>query len=364
MKLLLRSTLAALLVSSLVAGCGGGDPTIVPGPNTLGRGINMGNYLEAEGYEGYWTDERRIDEENDFPLIKAAGFDSVRIPIRWSDHASTTAPDYTIDEEFRLRVQAVVDGAIAAGLKVVINTHHYTEMMDEPAANLAGHRARLARIWDQIAETFPLSSYPAETLVFELLNEPNGTVGYTQWNQIIAQLTSVIWNDNAETQTGRKIMIGTANWGGPSGLEQLSLPAGCTPDNTIITIHWYEPFHFTHQGAEWVAGSNAWIGTRWTGTAADEAPLLSLLDTVTRWNSERGRRFEIYVGEFGAFGAHALPEDRRAWTAFVAREAEARNMSWGYWEFDQGFGAYDRDAGDWRPEIIEALIPVEAPAVR
>ncbi|HYD39374.1 MAG TPA: glycoside hydrolase family 5 protein [Anaeromyxobacter sp.] len=360
MKLQLRSTLAVLLVSSLVMGCGG-DSTDVHGPSTLGRGINMGNYLEADGHEGAWTGERLIDEENDFPLIRAAGFESVRIPIRWSDHASTTGPEYLIDADFLARVKEVVDGAIAAGLKVVINTHHYTEMMDGPVESLPGHRARLAAIWDQIAKAFPVSSYPADTLVFELLNEPNGRVGYSQWNDIIEELTNVLWTDNAATQTGRKIMVGTANWGGPTGLQQLVLPRACNPGNTIITIHWYEPFHFTHQGAEWVAGSDAWIGTRWTGTAADKAALLTLLDTVTFWNSQKGRRFEIYVGEFGAYGAYAEPEDRRAWTAFVAREAEARNMSWAYWEFDQGFGAYDRDNTRWRPEIIEALIPVEPP---
>ena len=385
MTLQLRSTLAALLVSSLVMGCGGGGggspPTDVvldesyytnkygyaEEDSFLGRGLNMGNYLEADATtqcpagEGCWTNGRTIDEEQDFEDIKAAGFKSVRIPIRWSDHAATTAP-YTIDTAWMNRVRAVVEGAIAADLIVVINTHHYVEMMEQPG-NLATHRARLAAIWDQISEAFPVSSYPADALVFELLNEPNGAVGYTQWNQIIAQLTGVIWTDNAATQTGRKIMVGTANWGGPTGLANLTLPGACNPTNTIITIHWYEPFHFTHQGADWVnppGSADAWIGTIWRGTAAEQQPLLDLYESVEDWNADQALPYEVFVGEFGVYGEYAGAAYRKAWTAFIAREAEARGWSWGYWEYDQSFGAYDRANTRWRPEIIEALIPVEA----
>ena len=32
-------------------------------------------------------------------------------------------------------------------------------------------------------------------------------------------------------------------------------------------------------------------------------------------------------------------------------------MSWAYWEYDQGFGAFDGAAAAWRPEIIDALVP-------
>ncbi len=379
MTLQLRSTLAALLASSLVMGCGGGGggtpPTDVvldesyytnkygyaEGDSFLGRGINMGNYLEADDDEGDWTGGRLI-QAADFTDIKAAGFKSVRIPIRWSAHASMTGPAYTIDAAFLARVKQVVDWAIAADLIVVINTHHYVEMMSQPEL-LATHRARLAAFWDQISDTFPVSSYPADTLVFELLNEPNGAVGSTQWNQIIAQLTGVIWTDNAATQDGRKIMVGTASWGGPTSLSNLALPEACNPGNTIITIHWYEPFRFTHQGASWVDGATDWRAI-WRGTSDEQQPLLSLFQSVETWNAQQDLPFEVYVGEFGAHagypGASAGAEYRKAWTAFIAREAEARGWSWGYWEFDQAFGAYDRQANAWRPEIIEALIPVEA----
>jgi len=328
----------------------------------LGRAINMGNFLEApktaeyELGEGSWSGGRLI-LQSDFTAIKAAGFSSVRLPIRWSDHASTDGPDYAIDSAFLNRVKDVVGWALGAGLRVVMNCHHYNEMFDPLNSTLAYHEARLAAIWSRICDEFPSSSYGPDKVVFELLNEPNGRVGYAEWNDIIEDLTKVIWTDHSTTQAGRKIMVGTANWGGVPGLQNLELPEACTAENTIITIHYYEPFHFTHQGAEWVSGSDAWIGTAWTGCAADQQPLLDLLNAVTSWDSVNGRGFEIFMGEFGAYTKYVNPEYQKAWTAFIAREAEHRVMSWGYWEFCSGFGAYDPAASCWRPQLLDALIP-------
>ncbi len=47
----------------------------------LGRGLNMGNSLEAPK-GATWG---KAIAEDDFPRIKAAGFSSVRIPVRWAD---------------------------------------------------------------------------------------------------------------------------------------------------------------------------------------------------------------------------------------------------------------------------------------
>jgi len=58
-------------------------------------------------------------------------------------------------------------------------------------------------------------------------------------------------------------MVGTAEWGGISALSDLDIPDG--EQNVIVTVHYYNPFQFTHQGAEWVDGSDAWLGRTWTG---------------------------------------------------------------------------------------------------
>jgi endoglucanase len=101
-------------------------PAISPTPTTtsgeifernrrLGRGVNLGNALEAPN-EGDWGVTL---EETDFQLIHAAGFNSVRVPIRWSAHAAESTP-YTIDPAFFARIDWVIEQAFANELAVVI----------------------------------------------------------------------------------------------------------------------------------------------------------------------------------------------------------------------------------------------------
>jgi endoglucanase len=315
-------------------GCGpdSGSPGDTDQPaSLLGRGINLGNKLEAPS-EGEWG---APVEAWMLTTIKEGGFATVRVPTRWSAHAAATAP-YTIEPAFLDRVTWVVDQALSAGLKVVLNVHHYEEIFSDPD----GERERLLALWQQIAAHF--NDY-SDSLVFEVLNEPNTNLTPELWNQYLRDALAVIRQGNPS----RYVMIGTAEWGGIGAMNRLELPAD---DHLIFTFHYYEPFHFTHQGAEWVSGSDAWLGTRW-GSNEDRAAVRMGFDAVAAWASARG--VPVFMGEFGAYSRAELA-DRVAWTAFVAREAERRGFSWAYWEFDAGFGAHT--GGRWN-ELHGALIP-------
>ncbi|MCS7087486.1 MAG: cellulase family glycosylhydrolase, partial [Thermoflexales bacterium] len=111
----------------------------------LGRGINVANALEAPR-EGDWG---IVIEDYFFPLIRQAGFDTVRIPIRWSAHALREAP-YTIDPAFFERVDWVIEQALNSDLNVVINVHHYEELFENPNAEWD----RFLALWDQIATRY------------------------------------------------------------------------------------------------------------------------------------------------------------------------------------------------------------------
>ena len=304
----------------------------------LGRGINFGNALEAPE-EGEWG--VTLQEEY-FQAIKDAGFDSIRVPIRWSAHADEAAP-YTIDPAFFERIDWVVEQALSRDLLVVINIHHYEEIMRLPAK----HRERLLALWTQISERY--QDQPNE-LLFEILNEPNGSMRADQWNPILADTLAVIRETNPE----RNVVIGAPSWNKINTLGQLQLPED--DRHIIVTFHYYDPFEFTHQGAEWVVGSEAWLGRTWGSDLMDERIITSALDRAVKWGEENNR--PLYMGEFGAY-SKADMQSRVLWTAFVARQAEERGMGWAYWEFCSGFGAYDPVAGVWREELLEALIPAE-----
>ena len=331
-----RLSSLVLLGTLTIVGIGcNSDPGQVPDTNTptldLGRGINLGNKLEAPS-EGEWG---APVEAWMLTTIKQGGFASVRIPTRWSTHAAASSP-YTIEAAFLDRVTWVVDQALSAGLMVVLNMHHYEEIFSDPQ----GQRDRFLALWQQIATHFQDYS---DSLVFEVLNEPNTNLTPELWNDFLVDALTVIRENNPD----RYVMLGTGEWGGIGAMNRLRLP----DDNRLIfTFHYYNPFEFTHQGAEWVSGSDAWLGTTW-GTNQDRAAVQSDFDTVSEWALQHN--VPVFMGEFGAYSRAAL-DDRLAWTAFVAREAEARGFSWGYWEFDAGFGAYTD--GRWN-ELHEALIP-------
>lgn len=300
------------------------------------RCINIGNALEAP-VEGQWGVYIR---DEFFKIIKEAGFEAVRIPIRWSAHANNDPP-YTIDEKFFQRVDHVVKKALEQGLYVIINVHHYEEIMQNPLE----HRERFIAIWQQISTRY--RHYP-DKLIFELLNEPHDKLTADLWNQLVRETVAVI----RATNPTRKIIVGPVNWNSAYALQQLQLPEG--DENIIVTFHFYTPFEFTHQGAEWVSPSPR-VGVKWYGTRAEQLEVVRELDIAASWAEKHGG-VPLLMGEFGAYGKADM-ESRVRWTYFVAREAEKRGIAWCYWEFAAGFGVYDQFRGRWRAELLEALLP-------
>jgi endoglucanase len=214
------------------------------------------------------------------------------------------------------------------------------------------HKERYLGIWRQVAEHY--KDYPPQVL-FELLNEPNGQLNASIWNEYLAESLAIV----RETNPTRDAVIGPASWNAYDWVSTLDLPedkrSGPVDKHRIVTFHYYLPFQFTHQGAEWVAGSEPWLGTTWDATDAEKAEITAHFDSVAEW-AKRHNNVRILLGEFGVY-SKADPESRARWTRYVAREAERHGFAWSYWEFAAGFGIYDPEAKAWREELLKALIP-------
>lgn len=344
---------AAAALALVLMGCAGrpgASPTIVDRPSLvaaapepidafehlkqLRRGVNFGNALEAP-QEGEWG---MTLEERFFDLVKEGGFDTIRLPVRWSAHAQADAP-YTIDEKFFTRVDWAVDQAVRRGLNIVVNMHHYDELMTAPEA----HRERFTAMWRQIAARY---RQQPNNVLFELCNEPNG-MSSAAWEKLFRPALAAV----RETNPTRTVIIGGVDWNSIKGLSELKLPDD--DRHLIATFHYYLPFSFTHQGAEWVNDSAGWLGTDWKGSGSDKAYVTFDLDKAAEWSRENKR--PVWLGEFGAYSKADLAA-RTRWTAWVARSAEKRGMTWAYWEFGAGFGVYDRARGEWVNELRQALV--------
>lgn len=298
----------------------------------IGKCVNMGNHLDAPS-EGAWG--RRI-ADSDFALIKAAGFQTIRLPVRWSAHAQADAP-YTIDPAFLARVRHVVAGARGAGLNVILNLHHYDELYANPAA----HQARFAALWTQIAAAF--AQEPNDTLWFELLNEPMGALTH-------ANLLSVLNPALAEvrkTNRTRPVIVGGENWSGVASLATLPLPED---PYVVATIHSYDPFAFTHQGATWVTPTPP-VG-RHFGSPADYAELDATLQKVRDFMTRTGR--VPFVGEYGATDRGGIPlAERVAYYGTISSAYASIGVQSCAWAYANAFPL--RPGNQWLPGMVEAI---------
>lgn len=303
-------------------------------PAFLRRGVNLGNCLEAPT-EGEWGQTIRKEW---FKAIKEAGFDHVRIPVRWSAHA-VAEPPYTIDAAFLQRVDDVVGWALEQGLAAIVDVHHYAEYCADPDKE----RAKLYGIWEQLATHY--KDMP-ETVVFEPLNEPNGRADAC-FNADAAELIKRIRNTNPE----RWLIIDGVHWSNVPYITQMKLPED---RRLIASVHMYEPMEFTHQGAEWMQGYDKYLGRQWNGTEDEKEKADGLLDIAANMGKKLG--VPVYIGEFGAYG-RADHASRVRWTEHIARACEARGMLWAYWDFSAGFAVYDSALNQYDEDLLNALIP-------
>lgn len=320
----------------------GASASAIAAAAALGRGVNFGNMFEApkEGDWGLTVTDDFIDK------AAAAGFASVRLPVRWSNHAGATAP-YTIDAAFLARVTSVIDKLLAKNLVVIVNMHHYRQLDgDTPDAGELAIAAgavdvRFLMLWDQIA-THLQSRGPR--LLFELYNEPHGRLNGEPWNVLAARALRVVRRTNPD----RIVVIGPSGWNSANELQRFKMPNDA---NIVATVHNYDPFRFTHQGAEWVSpvlpvGVTCCSSTQ---TAEMAAPL----DVAKAWSV--AKRYPVFVGEFGAYGK-ADEASRIDFNRKMRQAMESRGMTWSYWEFASGFGVYDPSARVFRQALLSSLL--------
>ena len=71
---------------------------------------------------------------SDFKVVREAGFDHVRVPMRISSHAAARAP-YAIDRTFLRRMDWAIAEALSNDLGIIIDMHHYVPLMAAPKAH-------------------------------------------------------------------------------------------------------------------------------------------------------------------------------------------------------------------------------------
>ncbi len=301
----------------------------------LGRGVNI------IGYDPIWRSrEQARFQDKHFRLLKEAGFQSVRINLHPFRHMDRTN-HWALRPAWLETLDWAVTRATAQGLWVSLDFHEFQRMGEAPEEC----HERFLAFWRQLAahcRTAP------DSVLFEILNEPNKKLTPGLWNQYLAEALAII----RETNPTRTVIVGPAFWNSVDHLKELELPDA--DRHLIVTVHYYKPMSFTHQGASW-AGQQDKSGVTW-GTEAEKKAVQDDFAKVAAWAKEHNR--PIYLGEFGAYDKGPM-ESRVRYTDFVARAAESFGWSWAYWQFDNDFILWDMNRDAWVEAILHALIPAK-----
>lgn len=313
----------------------------------MGTGINLGNMFEApndnfskfndQQFKSNWSETLTPDE---FKALADSGFTNVRIPVSWEEHVTGEGENCTVDPDWMDQVFWAVDHAIANGLIVVLNAHHWDKMYSSPDTETPC----LLSVYRQVAER--VKTYATDSLVVETLNEPRDKITSKMWNEIVASIVSTV----RAVDPNRVMMVGSYSYNASNTFGLLELPKG--EKNLIATFHYYEPMTFTHQGNDFTAEKYP-TGVEWRATANQQRVVRDAFNKVKTWADKNN--VPVYLGEYGTYEA-VDTLSREYYTTFVNGMARSLGFATAYWELSSSFGVYDENTKKWKSYLMRALL--------
>ena len=321
----------------------------------MGKAWNLGNALDStsDGTVGetLWNNKFPVSKEM-FDAVKAAGFDTVRIPVSYMDKIVENADGtYTIDSAYMARVKQVVDAAISANLFVIVNIHNdggngvkdmwidITKTGDEFTAV----QNKFAGVWSSIANTF--ADYD-QKLIFEGFNElNNGTQNepsasnLSNVNELNRAFVTAVRNSGGENKKNqdRVLILNGYNADIDNTVNGFAKPDDKTASNVIIenrlmlSVHYYDPYDFAlneNGTSEWDADTEYMEG--------------QLQKIVTFAN---GLNMPVVIGEYGAIDKNNIDSREEYIVSFNAIATELGIVT-AYWDNGNsgqyGFAIFDR----------------------
>ena len=179
----------------------------------------------------------KVDINEKLNKIKELGFKTVRLPVAFDLFLQPNSSNLQIQLVDKLG--DAFNTCQKLGLTLII-TYHYGKVY-YGSDNRYSERDRIMWMWKQLQNKFRGMGY--QSLFFELYNEP--TEERLAWKEDINYIINGLrWEDK-----DRYYLIGGTNYNNADELLDLGK---LNDDKIIYTIHFYEPYIFTHQGAEWV----------------------------------------------------------------------------------------------------------------
>lgn len=285
-------------------------------------GWNLGNTLEAT-----WVPRNSFSTTTQAAIdsVKAAGFNTVRLPVAWFYHSDTITSK--IDVAWLAHVKKVVDYCIKDSMYVIINAHWDLGWLENRvnAANKDIVNTRQQKYWTQIANYF--KDY-GEHLLFAGANEPNAHDA-TGTSILLSYHQSFI---NAVRATGGNNSSRTLVIQGPStdisntDKYMNTLPTDQIENRLIVEVHYYTPWNFCGLNGDaswgkmfyyWGKGYHSTTDVTRNATWGEESDMDKYLGMMKTKFVDKG--IPVIIGEYGAFRRKlSAPSDQALHNASIA----------------------------------------------
>ena len=319
---------------------------------SLNPSWNLGNSLEAIDTKTNKVSEiawgNPLVTQKTFQKVKAAGFNSVRIPISYLDKVDTNG---NIDEAYLARIKKVVYIAQNSGLYVIINIHHDSGDVEgkwldigKTGNDFTKIQKKFSKIWQQLAYAF--KDYD-QHLVFESMNEvmvsgyknsvpASAYQNINSLNQSFVNAVRSVGGNNTERCLiipgyNSDINLTAAGYGTANGFQ---VPVDTAPNKLILGVKFYDPYDFT---LDMESG-------RTTLTIAEMRNIgtqFTKIKTVTE--------LPVFVTSYGVADKNNI-YDRADYLDRMRTEANKRGISLAYWDNGYygtgGFAIFDRQSNE------------------
>jgi aryl-phospho-beta-D-glucosidase BglC (GH1 family) len=335
----------------------------------LAHGINAsGWYAQTSDYS-----TQRLTTyitSQDFALVRRMGFDNVRLSI---DAVQLIRNPGTsgLNADFLAHLDGTILDILSQDLAVIVDIHPGGSYKHALSTDESAVTSFLA-LWRTLAAHYATTD--PERVFFEIMNEPE-IADPGRWSDIEGRAVAMI-RGAAPRNT---IIAAGANY---SGIEDLLLLEPFADSNIIYTFHYYQPFPFTHQGADW--GMDQWKTLRdipYPSTPEAVAPKLVEEPNapyryylneygLDRWDGVRiaseirfaadwgaVHHVPVWCGEFGAYRNYSNPAMRSQWIRDVRTALERSKIGWAMWDYCSGFGVVIKSGDTATPDlkIVDAL---------
>jgi endoglucanase len=307
-------------------------------------GWNIGNTLEATGGETAWGNPKVTKALID--LVKANGFNAIRIPCSWNQNLANTSTAQ-IKQEWLDRVKEVVQYCVDNDMYVIVNIHWDGGWLEENCteAKKEANNAKQKAFWEQIATQ--LRGFD-EHLLFASANEPNVADAaqmavLTSYHQTFIDAVRATGGKNANRNL---IVQGPSTDIEKTNKLMLTMPTDKVANRMMVEVHYYTPYQFCLMDKDadwgkmfyyWGADYHSTTDTSRNSTWGEEADLDKFFLSMKTQFVSKG--IPVILGEFGAIrrdltgDALTLHLNSRAYyLKYVVKQAKANGLIPFYWD--------------------------------